>query len=201
MLDRDKVMPVGKNVLTEFGGERCEALDDCGEPRLGFVRKAAAIAQKGDMIALENPCLFGIKPDFAAARIKRVDALKHRTVQVDSAAMPGKFWRDLAFDRFEFVIGVGAGQIEENRTDPGKLAAASFERFDRVFEGRRFWIGRDCSGLGLRVGKRDLEGLPKVAWLRRHAKRPRPRFEKRVRRAGCVLVHAGFVQFLRQHPF
>src|ERR1700731_2672213 len=98
--------------------------------------------------------------------------------------MPGKFWRDLAFGRFELVIGVGARQIEENRTNTGQLAAASFERFDRVFEGRRFWIGRDCSGFGLRKAKRDLEGLPKLARLqaieRRRAKRPRPWFEKRV---------------------
>src|ERR1700731_521918 len=119
--------------------------------------------------------------------------------------MPGKFWRDLAFGRFELVIGVGARQIEENRTDTGKLAAASFERFDRVFEGRRFWIGRDCSGLGLRAGKRDLEGLPKVAWLqaieRRRFKRPRPRFENRVGLAGCLLVHGGVVLFLPRFPF
>src|ERR1700736_247887 len=116
--------------------------------------------------------------------------------------MPGKSWRDLAFDRLNLVIGVGARQLEENRTDAGKRAAASFERFDRVFEGSRFWIGRDCSALVLRTAKRDREGLPKVAWLqaieRRRLKRPRPRFEKRVHLAAVLLVHGGVVQFLRR---
>jgi hypothetical protein len=60
---------IGENVLAEFGGKGREALDDLGKPCLGFVRKAAAIAQKGDMIALENPRLFGIKPEFASARV------------------------------------------------------------------------------------------------------------------------------------
>src|SRR3984893_8426078 len=67
---------VGENVLTESGGERGEVLGDCGEPRLGFLRKAAAVAQKGGVIALQNPRLFGIKPEFAASRIKRIDALE-----------------------------------------------------------------------------------------------------------------------------
>src|ERR1700724_473014 len=107
--------------------------------------------------------------------------------------MPGKFWRDLAFDRFEFLIGVGARQIEEDGRDAGKVPAASFERFDGIFEGRWLWIGRDFFGIGMRKAKRDLEGLPKVAWPQaiewRRAKRPCPWFEKRVFFAETRLIH------------
>jgi hypothetical protein len=83
------------------------------EPRLRFLRKTAAIAQKGDMIAIENPRLLGIECEFFAPGKQRLDTLKQCIVQEDFAAMTGKFWRDLAFDRLNLVIGVGARQMKK----------------------------------------------------------------------------------------
>jgi len=104
------------------------------EPRLRFLRKTAAIAQKGDMIAIENPRLLGIECEFFAPGKQRLDTPKQSIVQEDFAAMTGKFWRDLAFDRLNLVIGVGARQMKKNRTDAGKIPAASFKRLDCIFE-------------------------------------------------------------------
>ena len=111
------VLFIGENILAEFRAERGEALVDLGEPRLGCVRQAAAIAHKGGMIAIENPQLFGVEAEFALAPMKRGDPLKQRVVQIDVALMAGELWRDLPFDRFDFVIGVGAREIEENRAN------------------------------------------------------------------------------------
>ena len=105
--------------MAEFGAESGEALDDLGKPRLGCVRKTAAIAQKGELIALENPRLLGDQVRVCRARLQRFDTPEQCVVQVDFAAMTGEFWRNLAFDRLNLVIGVGARQIEKNRTDAG----------------------------------------------------------------------------------
>ena len=72
--------------------------------------------------------------------------------------MAGESGRDLPLDRLKLVIGVGAREIEENRADPGQIAAAPLQRFDRIGEGRRFRVFRDClaSAFALRARSRRL---------------------------------------------
>src|ERR1019366_693506 len=148
---------------------------------------------------------FGVEAKFVLIRMKRGDPLKQRAVQIDFAHMTGEPWRDLPFDRLKFIIGVGGRQIKENGGNTGKASAAPLQCFDRIFEGRRFWVGSDCRSLGLRADQRGLEGWPIIAWLqaveRRRFKWPRPCREKRVSREGIVFIHGTAIQFLRRFVF
>ena len=93
--------------------------------------------------------------------------------------------RDFALDRLQLVIGVGAGQIEENARHPVEAAAAALQRLDRVGESRRLGIGGDGVDLRARLGERRVERGSEMTRLeaveRRRLEWRGPRFEKRVR--------------------
>ena len=93
--------------------------------------------------------------------------------------------RDVALDRLQFVVGVGAGEIEEDARHLVERAPAALERLDRVGEGRRLGIGGDGVDLRARLRERRVEGRAEMARLdaveRRRLERPGPGFEKRVR--------------------
>src|SRR5271157_4676581 len=137
------------------------------------------------MIAREHARLFGRKPEPVLFRLERVDALEQRLVQIGSVAMAGESRRDLALDRLQFVVGRGAGEIEENAGDPVEAAAGALERLDRVGEGGRRRVNGDGVDLAPRVLQGGVEGWPEMAGLdaveRRRLERPGPGFEKRVR--------------------
>ena len=123
--------------------------------------------------------------------------------------MLGAERRDLALDREDRVIGVGAGERIEHVLDPGQRVAAALQRLDGVGEAGRGRVGRDGGDLGLVLGKGVREGGAEMLGLdaveRRHAERPAPVLEQRIvgarvgrnylvllshaRHMGCGLLH------------
>ena len=93
--------------------------------------------------------------------------------------------RDFALDRLQLIIGVGAGEIEENARHFVEATPAPLERLDRIGESRRRRIGGDRVDLPARLGERRIERRPEMARLetieRRPFEWPDPGFEKRVR--------------------
>ena len=87
----------------------------------------------------------------SSARFERVDALEQSLVQIGLAAVAREDGRDLALDRLQLVIRVGAGQVEENARHFVQAAAAALERLDRIGESRRRRIGGDGVDLGARL--------------------------------------------------
>ena len=156
---------------------------DFSKPCLVGVRKAAASAGKGYMIAVEKLRLFGVEAECPVLRVERIDTTEQSLVQVDAAAMPGEFWRDLAFDCFNLVIGIGSCKIEKNRGNTLEKEPAPFKRNDRIFERRPLWIGSNVCYFGLRKAERCLKGFDKVTGLyaieRRRFKSPCPRRKQR----------------------
>src|SRR5271170_7871539 len=152
------------------------------------------------MIALEHARLFGGKTEPVLFRLERVDALEQRLVQISLVAMAGENGRDLALDRLQFIIGRGAGQIEEDAADAIEAAAAALERLDRIGEGGRRRVCGDRIHFAPRVFQRSVEGGPEMAWLdadeRRRLERPGPGFEKgilievRIRHKAIMLLEA-----------
>ena len=165
--------------------KRRQPLGDRGQPRLGFGRGGRAGAGEIEMIALEHARLLRREPELRLLRFKRVDAREQSLVQVGFAAMAREHRRNFALDRLQFVIGVGAGQIEKNTRHSVEPAPAALERLDRIGEARRRRIGGDDVDLRSRLAERGLEGRPEMARLeaveRRRLERPGPGLEQRVR--------------------
>ena len=182
--EQEPVFFVREHILAELSGERRQPLGDRGQPRLGFGRGGRAGAGEIEMIALEHARLLGREPELRLLRLKRVDAREQSLVQIGVAAMARENRRDFALDRLQFVIGVGAGEIEKDARHFVEPAPAALERLDRIGEARRRRIGGDRVDLRARLAERGLEGRPEMARLeaveRRRLERPGPGFEQRV---------------------
>ena len=192
---------VGQHVLAERGPERRQPLVDGGEPRLGGGIERRAGALEIQMIALEHPRLLGVEPEPVAGAVQRIDAAEQGGVVQDAVPMAGAAGRDVALDRQQLRIAVGAGEGPEHVGHPPDQPAGQFERRDRVVEARRIRIGRDRRDLGVMGRKGAIEGRPEMLRLdapeRRGAERSGPFLEQRIvgggwRRGGgrCGLVHA-----------
>src|SRR5579871_4016141 len=159
------ILLVLEDVLAEGGRKRCEPLRDGREPGLRPGGEAGAGSREIEMVAVENPLLFGREAERSLARFQSVDAAKEGVVEIGLAPMAGERRRDLALDRLEFVVGLRAGQVEEDARDPVEIASAALERLDRVREGRRCAAPRDGVDLGARFFQRDVEGRAEMSGL------------------------------------
>ena len=112
--------------------------------------------------------------------------------------MPREQRRDLPLDRFDCIVAVGRGEIEEDRRYPVERVAAAFERLDRVYEIRRLRIVRDRHDLAPRLIKRHIEGRSEMRRLDgkegRDLERARPGPQK-----GIVGLGLGHVASVRRH--
>ena len=162
--ERDRLF-VGEHVLAERRAEGGKARGDFGKPRLGRRIERGAGAAEGDVIALENAHLLGAKAERAGLLHQRVDAGEQFRVGVNVVPMSCHHRRDLALDRLQRVIGVGAGKHMEHMLDPRQRPAAALQRLDRIGEARRRGLSRDRRDFGgvLRAGARI--GLAKVLGL------------------------------------
>jgi hypothetical protein len=114
--------------------------------------------------------------------------------------VPGAAGRDVALDREQRLVGVGARERAEHVGHAPEQPAAQFERRDRVVEAGRGLIGRDRRYLGIVVREGAVEGRRKVrgrdAPERRGAERTGPFLKERIvggsgRGGGFIgLVHA-----------
>ena len=135
------------------------------------------------VVAVEDARLLGVEAELVAPVEQRRDAPEQRLVHEDRAAMARQARRDLALDRLQRVVGVAAGEVEEHRRDPAKLAAAALHRLDGVGEARRRGIAGDRLDLADVRVERPIEGraemLRRDALERRQLERRRPRARRR----------------------
>ena len=201
---QEPVFLVLEHVLAELSGERRQPLGDRGQSRFGLRLSACARAGEVEMIAIEHARLLGRQPEFVLVRLERVDALEQSLVQIGLAAVAREEGRDLALNRLQLVIRVGAGQVEENARHFVQAAAAALQGLNRIGEGRRLGIGGDPVDLRARLFERRVECGPEMLGLetveRRRLEWRGPRFEKRVRvglgtrhedSRGCLLQLGG----------
>jgi len=69
-----------------------------------------------------------------AAAIKIIHPGKQLAVEHDGALVGGKLGRNLALDRLQILVGVGAGQVEEHGAHPVQGPAAALQGGDGVGE-------------------------------------------------------------------
>ena len=81
--------------------------------------------------------------------------------------MLGEQRRHLALDRLDDVVGMRAGEVEEDGREAAQAPAAQLQGGDRVVEARRRRIGRDRLDLAAMFGQRAVESRPEM--LRRDA--------------------------------
>ena len=103
------------------------------------------------------------RPRLVAAFPERVDAGKQRRVHADLRIVPRHFRRDVALQRLDRVVGMGAGAVPEQRRDARQPVAGDLQRDDGVFEGRRLRVVGDRVDLRLMLGKCRVEGRRKIA--------------------------------------
>ena len=173
---------VGQNVLAERGTKRSEPRDDLGEPlHLGGV-EACALATVFGVMALQHALLLGGKAEAFAPGMERVDTGEQGLVHPHLVPVCGGLRGDVAFDRQQFLVAVGADQLAEDVIDAGEHAAGVLQRHDGVVEGGRFLPVGDGGDLGVmlgesaRIGRHEMLGFD--ARVGRRAKRRGPGFEK-----------------------
>ncbi len=175
---------VRQHVLAEGGRQRGEPFADRGEARLGFRREPGAGAGEVEVSARKRARLLGREPERRLVRVQGVDPPEQRVVQIGVARVAREDRGDGALDRLEFVVRLGAGEIEEQLGDPVERPPAPLHGLDRVGEGRGRGIGGDGVDLGPRFLQGRLEGRLEAA--RRDAvegrrlERAGPGFEERV---------------------
>src|SRR3984957_4789384 len=91
----EPVLFVAQHILAELSGKGRQPLGDCGQSRLGLSRGAGASASEIERIAVEHARLLGRERELVLVRFKRVDALEQSPIQMDFAAMPREYRRDL----------------------------------------------------------------------------------------------------------
>ena len=76
--------------------------------------------------------------------------------------MLGEQRRHLALDRLDDVVGMRAGEVEEDGREAAQAPAAQLQGGDRVVEARRRRIGRDRLDLAAMFGQRAVESRPEM---------------------------------------
>ena len=133
----------GQNVLAELSAERRQPLADLGEPRLAGLVERRAGAHEDRVIAVEHLALLVVEAERVARLPERIDAREQRCVEIDRIAVAGEQRRDLALHRLQRLVGVGRGEMEEDRGHPVEAEAARLQRDDRIGESRRLRRLRD----------------------------------------------------------
>jgi hypothetical protein len=141
-------------------------------------------AAEGSVVALEHALLLGVKAEPVGVAHKRVDTAEQRRIGVDPVPVARELRRNLALDRKQCIVGVGAGEDVEHIANALERAPAQFHGRDRVGEGRRLGGRGNGGNLGLMLGQRPrISGakmLRRNAIERGHAVRGRPIGEERI---------------------
>ncbi len=153
---------IGQNILAEGGAELGQPFADSGDPRLGVLRQAGAGAAEGDVIALQDPRLFGRETERIAPVPQRVDAGEQGGVKVNAVAMGGKPRRHLPLDRHQGVVRMGAGQRMKHRRHPVERRTAALQRQNRVGEVFRLGVRGDAIDFRHLLRHRVVEARPEM---------------------------------------
>ncbi len=164
--------------------ERREFLADLGEPLLPGRVERRARAHESEAIALGETARLGVQSACGGASVSLVDAGEQRFVEIDRAVFACKHGRDLALDRLEFVVGIGAREMEEHARDAIERGAGPLQRKDRVGEVGRPGIRLDRSDFLAPLPNRGFERRPEVLRAEggemRRAERAGPGSEQRI---------------------
>ena len=184
-VEHQRITPlVRQHVLAEGGAQRGEALVDVGEPGLRRGVERSAGAGELRVVALEHALLFRRKRKLIAHSIQAIDAAEQGRVHEDAVPVLGLDRRQLALDREDRIIGMGACQQIENVDRPRERLSARFERGNGVGKGGRGRISADRRDLGGVRGKCPGKSRPEVIRLDPaeigHAERAAPFVEQRV---------------------
>ncbi len=74
-------------------------------------------------VALQQASLLRIEVESVAALVKRIDPRKQHRIERDRVLMGRQFWCHLGLDGLDGVVGMRAGKIEEDPTDPAEQLA------------------------------------------------------------------------------
>jgi len=196
---------VRQYVLAEGGAERGEPRIDIHKPRLRRRVERGAGAAELYVIALEHAPLLGRKRKPVAHLVETIDAAEQGLVHEDPVPVLGLERGQLALEREDRIVGVGAGQEMEKVDGSRERLSARVERVDGVGEGRRLRIagnGRDLGrvrGECARKGRPEMRGLDPVE--SRDAEGATPLREQRVAVGGDLglLGHAPHMGCERVH--
>ncbi len=154
---------VGEEVLAEGGAEASEPFADGREARLLRLGELGAGMDEALPVAFQHAGLLGRETERVARRPQRVDAGEERGVGADLGPMTRQARGDVALQRADGVVGVGAGLQPEQAGDAREAEARRFERDHRVGEGGGRRLVGDGGDLGLMGGQHGVEAGADVA--------------------------------------
>ncbi len=135
-------------------------------------------------MALQHARLLWREAEAVALAVKRVDAGEQSGVHPHLVPVRRGAGRDVALDREQLVVAVGADELAEHVVDALQGAAGVLQRDDGVVEGRRRLLPSDRGDLGLVLGERALVGRHEMLGLdarkRRRAERRGPGLKERI---------------------
>src|SRR6185437_6702270 len=156
---------VGEHILAERRAELRQPLDDLRQALFRLALERGAGAAEGRVIALEYALLLGGEVKRLALLHQSIDATEQLRIGVEPVPVVRDLWRELALDRKQRLIAVGAGQKVEHLLDPCQRPAGELERCDGIAEIRRCSAARDGRDLGLVLGEGPRVGWCEMLWL------------------------------------
>jgi hypothetical protein len=162
---------IGQHILAEGRAECRQPLVDFGKPLLLVRPEIGAAPHKACVIAFEHARFLLRKIELVAPLEQFADAVEQFFVQHDLVAVPRHDRRDVALDLLERVVGVGGGQIVEDRGDAIELASGQFQRPNDIAEARLVGIAGDRVDLRFVLGDTLIEGRPEMRGLDRVKRR------------------------------
>ena len=116
-------------------------------------------------MTLQRAQLLYVEAQRLALAPKRIDPREQRIVEMNFGLMRGKERRDIAFNRLDVFVRIGAGEIEKDARDAAEKLPGALQRDDRILERRRRRIIRDGGDLGFMRRERLREGGGKSSGL------------------------------------
>ena len=176
-------MLVLEHALAEAGAEHREPLADLGEPLPRRRVEPGAGAPENHEIPFQHAGLLGVEA--GGLGFERGEPREQGRVHMDGVPVGGQARHDIALEREQRLVAVGADEGEEHCGHPGERPARAFERRDGVGEGRRGRLRRDRHDLVAVLRERRREGraemLGRDRGERGRRKRRVPGGEERVR--------------------
>ena len=134
---------IGEHVLTELGGQGCEAFHQRSVALLCDGGQACASTNEVALGLLQQPQLFGRQGQRGALGVQRVDAREQRCMHVDGAGVCRQRLGHLSLHLLQGGRRLGGTQIVERALKPRQQATRRIESGQRVVESWRLNLRAD----------------------------------------------------------